>query len=92
MMLMSVYSAAVSGNWYLLGVPFLIKTRRMLDGMDTGKTLDAACKENQCTSRLLVQHYHMVARVCEIRHALCSRLVLEACVHSTLASVLLSES
>ncbi|CAN0066632.1 unnamed protein product [Pylaiella littoralis] len=23
------------GNWYLLGVPFLIKTRRMLDGMDT---------------------------------------------------------
>lgn len=26
-----------SGNWYLLGVPFLIKTRRMLDGMDTGE-------------------------------------------------------
>lgn len=23
------------GNWYLLGVPFLIKTRRMLEGMDT---------------------------------------------------------
>lgn len=32
-----VHFAAVSGNWYLLGVPFLIKTRRMLDGMDTGK-------------------------------------------------------
>lgn len=30
--------AAVPGNWYLLGVPFLIKTRRMLDGMDTGNT------------------------------------------------------
>lgn len=29
---------AAPGNWYLLGVPFLIKTRRMLDGMDTGKT------------------------------------------------------
>lgn len=25
------------GNWYLLGVPFLIKTRRVLDGMDTGE-------------------------------------------------------
>ncbi|CAM9657312.1 unnamed protein product [Chrysoparadoxa australica] len=22
-------------NWYLMGVPFLVKTRRMLDGMDT---------------------------------------------------------
>lgn len=31
----------VPGNWYLLGVPFLIKTRRMLDGMDTGKATNA---------------------------------------------------
>lgn len=39
-----------SGNWYLFGMPFLIKTRRMLDGMDTG-----GCPErNACAASYIL--------------------------------------
>lgn len=58
------FAAAINvpGNFYLLGVPFLIKTRRMLDGMDTGERNFAGIfSERLCYFLLCIYYCYQVS-------------------------------